>query len=64
MLDTGDALVARLRGWSRVAVAGYIAGGRATADALHRADYEVLAGAVRPTKRRTLRHTLPLLVAR
>jgi squalene synthase HpnC len=64
MLETGDALVARLRGWSRVAVAGYVAGGRATADALYEADYEVLAAAVRPTKRRTLRHALPLLVVR
>lgn len=64
MLETGDALVARLWGWPRIAVAGYVAGGRATADALRDADYEVLAAAVRPTKRRTVRHALPLLVAR
>jgi hypothetical protein len=31
---------------------------------LREADYEVLAAAVKPTKRRTLRHALPLLVAR
>ena len=36
MLETGDALVARLWGWPRIAVAGYVAGGRATADALRR----------------------------
>jgi squalene synthase HpnC len=64
MLEVGDALVARLRGWPRLAVAGYVAGGRATADALQRADYEVLGAAVRPTKIRTLRRVAPLLVAR
>lgn len=64
MLVAGDALVARLRGWPRIAVAGYVAGGRATADALLQADCEVLAAAVRPSKSRTLRHALPLLVAR
>jgi squalene synthase HpnC len=64
MLVAGDALVARLRGWPRVAVAGYVAGGRATADALLQADCEVLAAALRPSKTRTLRHALPLLVAR
>ena len=53
MLASGRPLVRRLRGWARVAVAGYLAGGYATADALRRADFEVLAYAVRPRRART-----------
>ena len=43
----------RLRGWARLAVAGYVAGGLATADALRRADFDVLARDIRPAKART-----------
>jgi squalene synthase HpnC len=53
MLGAGEPLVRRLRGWSRFAVAGYLAGGYATADALRRANFEVLARPVRPSKART-----------
>jgi squalene synthase HpnC len=53
LLGAGAPLVRRLGGWSRLAVTGYVAGGYATADALRRADYEVLARAVRPAKART-----------
>jgi squalene synthase HpnC len=52
LLDSGAALVGTLRGWPRAAVAGYLAGGRATLTALARADYDVLATAVRPAKPR------------
>ena len=45
----GDALAASLHGWPRLAVAGYIGGGRAALEALALADYEVLALTPRPT---------------
>ena len=53
LLEHGTPLVDRLSGWARLAVAGYVAGGLATADALERADFEVLARPVRPSKART-----------
>ena len=53
LLEQGRPLVGRLHGWARVAVAGYLAGGVATADALDRAGHEVLARPVRPSKART-----------
>lgn len=50
MLGAGRGLVRSLRGWSRFAVAGYLAGGEATARALARADYDVLPATIRPAK--------------
>ena len=58
MLRRGSALVKRLHGWSRVAVAGYVAGGLATASALRGAGYEVLAAPVRPSRARTALHAI------
>jgi squalene synthase HpnC len=58
----GDVLVASLRGWSRLAVAGYAGGGRAALEAIALADYEVLALSPRPTRRRTLGAIVRLLV--
>jgi squalene synthase HpnC len=49
MLHVGPVLVRRLHGWARVAVAGYVAGGLATAAALRRARYDVLAHQIRPS---------------
>jgi squalene synthase HpnC len=60
MMSSGRALVRRLRGWSRVAVAGFVGGGLATAAALRRADYDVLARRVRPGKGRTAREAARL----
>jgi squalene synthase HpnC len=45
VLDEGAPLVGRLRGRARIAVAGYVGGGRAALDAIAAADYDVLAGA-------------------
>jgi squalene synthase HpnC len=56
MLRAGRPLVRRLSGWARLAVAGYVAGGIATAEALRAADYEVLARHVGPSKARTAVH--------
>jgi squalene synthase HpnC len=56
LLDSGTPLVRQLHGWARLAVTGYVAGGRATAAALKRARYDVLARHVGPTKTTTLRY--------
>lgn len=50
LLRAGRPLVRRLRGWARLAVAGYVAGGHATATALRRAQYDVLAREIGPSK--------------
>ena len=55
----GRPLVRRLRGWARLAVAGYVAGGLATADALRRADFDVLAPR-RPSRQGAHRVRTPL----
>lgn len=64
LLDEGAPLVGRLRGWARLAVSGYLAGGYATAKAIADADYDVLSGTPRPTKVDTLRCWLLLLAGR
>jgi squalene synthase HpnC len=56
LLDSGAPLAGLLRGWARLAVAGYLAGGRAALDALRRARGEVLAGPPLPRRRDVLRH--------
>jgi squalene synthase HpnC len=53
LLRAGPQLVRRLPGWARLAVAGYVAGGLATARALKAADHDVLARPVRPGKAAT-----------
>ena len=60
LLAAGPPLVARLHGWARVAVSGYVAGGLATADALDAAGFDVLAVQVRPSRAHTARHALRL----
>lgn len=63
LLADGDLLVRRLHGFARIAIAGYVSGGRATVDALRRVDCAVLAGAPRPSRRDVVRHLARLLVA-
>ncbi|WP_160148867.1 squalene synthase HpnC [Amycolatopsis alkalitolerans] len=60
-LTEGAALVGLLKGWARLAIAGYVAGGLATVDALRRADWDVLSGTPRPRKRDVLVHLSKLL---
>ncbi|TDD73679.1 squalene synthase HpnC [Actinomadura darangshiensis] len=51
LLDTGAApLLAELTGWARIAVAGYVAGGRGALAALERGRYDVLAHPLRPRR--------------
>ncbi|HKS49898.1 MAG TPA: squalene synthase HpnC [Amycolatopsis sp.] len=64
LLADGAVLVKHLRGWARLAIAGYVAGGLATADALRRANWEVLAGPPRPRRRDVLIHLVKLLGGR
>jgi squalene synthase HpnC len=61
LLDSGAPLVASLHGWARLAVAGYVAGGRAAIDAMRRADYDVLSGTPRPRRRDVVTHLAGLL---
>lgn len=48
LLDSGTPLVGLLRGWARLAVGGYVAGGRAALHALRRPNADVLAGPAAP----------------
>jgi squalene synthase HpnC len=52
MLDAGAPLIGTLRGAARVAVAGYVAGGRAALAAIAGARYDVLRGTPVPRKQR------------
>ena len=65
LLDAGRPLVAQLRGWARIAVAGYVAGGLATADAIDRSGGDIVTDApVTPSRITTLRHGIRLLLTR
>lgn len=65
LLGAGIPLVRSLHGWARWAVAGYVAGGVAAADAIEAAGYDVLRNApVRPTRAGTLRHAAIALAGR
>ncbi len=52
VIDSGAPLIGTLRGAARVAVAGYVAGGRAALCAIAAADYDVLAATPHAAKRR------------
>ena len=52
LLDAGAPLIGTLRGAARLAVAGYVAGGRAALAAITAADYDVLRQTPRPGRRR------------
>jgi squalene synthase HpnC len=61
LLDEGTPLIAGLTGFAKIAVAGYVAGGRATVAALERGRYDVLARGLGPSKPRTAREWLRIL---
>jgi squalene synthase HpnC len=52
LLDEGRPLLRELRGWARLAVSGYVAGGRAAVTALRRGGWSVLPTAPRASRRR------------
>jgi squalene synthase HpnC len=64
LLTAGAPLVGRLTGWAKIAVAGYVAGGTATAHALRRARFDVLGRPIRPSRPRTTVDALRLLARR
>ena len=64
LLGDGGPLVRPLRGWARLAVTGYVAGGRATALALARSHYDVLGQAITPGKAATLGQAVLLTAGR
>jgi squalene synthase HpnC len=61
LLAAAAPLVGSLRGSARLLVAGFAAGGLATADALARAGFDPSGGAPRPRRRDLVRHVLALL---
>ncbi|WP_227980857.1 squalene synthase HpnC [Nocardia spumae] len=61
LLEAGAPLVARLTGWARIAVAGYIAGGCATVRALRACDGDVWSNPVRPRHVDTVASMVTLL---
>jgi squalene synthase HpnC len=58
LLDSGAPLVGSLHGAARIAVAGYVGGGRATLDAILACGCDVLAGPPRAHRGRRLRESL------
>ena len=62
LLVAGSPIVGTLRGWARVAVAGYVAGGLAAADALARPGADPLAVTPTASRASTARHALVVLV--
>ena len=61
LLASGHPLLADLHGWARIAVAGYVGGGLATAVALERGDFAVLESLLSPSRRRTATEAARLL---
>ena len=64
LLDDGVGLARVLRGWARLAVTGYVAGGRATVAALARSNYDVLPATITPTRLNTVGQALRVVVGR
>jgi squalene synthase HpnC len=54
LFDAGAPLIGQVHGRARLALAGFLGGGRATAEAIERAGYDVLAGPPRASRRRLL----------
>jgi squalene synthase HpnC len=61
LLDEGAPLVGTLRGRARIAVAGYVGGGRATFDAIERAEFDVLRSTPRASRTGKARRALQTL---
>ena len=55
LLDEGAPLIGTLRGAARVAIAGYLAGGRAALKAIADQNYDVLQSTPKPGKADTLK---------
>ena len=64
LLEEGTPLIRSLRGWARVAVTGFVAGGRGALDAIADAGFDPLGGAPAPSSLRVARHAIATLSAR
>jgi len=64
LLAQGRPLVRSLRGWARIAVSGYVAGGLATVAAIRAVEYDTLSSAVRPGTVATAAKALKTVVGR
>jgi squalene synthase HpnC len=64
LLREGAPLIGELRGRARIALAGFLAGGRAALDAIEDAGYDVLPGPPRAGNRRRLRGLAMTLIGR
>ncbi len=63
-LDAGAVLTATLRGWARLSVSGYIAGGRAAAQRLRAGGYDPLPAPPKPTARHVAQNWLTATLRR
>jgi squalene synthase HpnC len=61
LLDVGVTLVRSVPGRPKLAVAGFVAGGRAALDQIERADFEVLGGVASASRRRRMRALVRVL---
>jgi squalene synthase HpnC len=64
LLAEGAPLLGELRGWARLAVTGYVAGGLAALDGLRRAQWDVLSGSPPVRRWDVVRHLIALLMRR
>ena len=64
LLEEGTEIVGHLHGWGRISVAGFVAGGWATAAALRRTEGDVLGRSARPSRLTTAGRIIGLLAAR
>ena len=62
LFDRGAPLVGTLRGWARLAVAGFLAGGRAALASIADCGYDVLSVSPKPTRRRLARELSSILL--
>jgi squalene synthase HpnC len=62
LLDAGTPLVGMVRGRLRLALAGFVGGGRAALDAVRRAGYDPLPGTPKASKASLLRHVAAVAV--
>jgi squalene synthase HpnC len=64
LLQSGMPLLGLLRGWARVAVSGYVAGGKAAVIALKRANWDVMTSTPRVRKLDVLRQLIAVAMRR
>ncbi len=64
LLRSGRPLARRLHGWSRPAIAGFVAGGEAALDSILDAQFDVLGVDCKPRRARVARHACSLLLGK